>query len=235
MADIIVAVLDSINLSSDETISNRSSVVISDAAIEWNDDGYITNYAPSGIIIRDALINEVDASASGIMSGTISIQQSTVCFSEASGVLVGGSITKEYTDNEMITLNASGTIPFDIPSSSIIETSSDILLTDSGMPDDASITIISPVNDVVHRGAEVQFRVLGTDTSTGVSIPGSAFRWYSSIDGIVGEGDDFTKSNMSEGQHEITVSASGYRKKAYSSLTVNRNTPPERPENLRES
>gem|GEM_PF-1761017 len=61
-------------------------------------------------------------------------------------------------------------------------------------------------NYLTHKGEPVQFNVYAVDDQDGV-LYGNAIAWTSSIDGKIGTGGFFIKSNLSAGQHLIRVTA----------------------------
>jgi hypothetical protein len=72
-------------------------------------------------------------------------------------------------------------------------------------PPTASIT--SPTNGASFvQGASVSFAGSGNDPEDG-ALTGSSLTWTSSIDGAIGTGTSFSKSNLSVGAHTITLTA----------------------------
>lgn len=70
-----------------------------------------------------------------------------------------------------------------------------------------TVTILSPANNLTfNQGDTITFRGQATDPEDG-RLSGSSLVWTSSIDGIIGTGESFTKSNLSVGAHTITLTA----------------------------
>ncbi len=70
-----------------------------------------------------------------------------------------------------------------------------------------SAAITSPTNNTsVLQGASVSFAGSGTDPEQG-ALTGTALQWTSSLDGNIGSGTSFSKSNLSVGTHTITLTA----------------------------
>jgi PKD repeat protein len=68
-------------------------------------------------------------------------------------------------------------------------------------------SISSPSNGTtVVQGTSVSFAGTGSDPEDG-TLTGSALTWTSSIDGVIGTGTSFSKSNLSAGQHTISLTA----------------------------
>ncbi|MEO5816816.1 MAG: PKD domain-containing protein [Gemmatimonadaceae bacterium] len=67
--------------------------------------------------------------------------------------------------------------------------------------------ISSPANgSTVVQGTSVSFAGTGSDAEDG-ALTGNALTWTSSIDGAIGTGTSFVKSNLSVGHHTITLTA----------------------------
>jgi hypothetical protein len=70
-----------------------------------------------------------------------------------------------------------------------------------------AVTITSPQDrDVFAVGEEITFSGTASDNTTG-TLPEEALLWTSERDGEIGQGGTFTSSNLSEGVHTITLSA----------------------------
>lgn len=68
-------------------------------------------------------------------------------------------------------------------------------------------TITSPANQATFApGATITFTGSGTDHEDGV-LAGAALVWHSSLDGQIGTGSSFTRSDLSLGTHRITLIA----------------------------
>ncbi|MEA1876775.1 MAG: LpqB family beta-propeller domain-containing protein, partial [Bacteroidota bacterium] len=71
-------------------------------------------------------------------------------------------------------------------------------------------TITSPPNGATYtEGEEVAFRGSGDDTEDG-ALTGDSLVWTSSIDGQIGTGGSFTKTDLSVGAHTITLAATDH-------------------------
>jgi hypothetical protein len=69
------------------------------------------------------------------------------------------------------------------------------------------VTITSPQDgDVFAVGEEITFSGTATDFTSG-ALPDDALIWTSDRDGEIGQGGTFTRSDLSEGVHIITLSA----------------------------
>ncbi len=67
--------------------------------------------------------------------------------------------------------------------------------------------IVTPANNfTAARGVAVLFSAAGSDPEDG-ALAGNAFTWTSSIDGNIGTGVSFSKSNLSVGTHVIAMTA----------------------------
>lgn len=91
-------------------------------------------------------------------------------------------------------------------------------------------TISAPAGETVDEGTSVTFTGSATDPEDG-AIPGSSLLWTSSIDGAIGTGSTFAKSDLSLGTHNIVLSATdsdGATGVANAQVTVVQpaNTPP---------
>jgi len=90
------------------------------------------------------------------------------------------------------------------------------------------VTITSPKDgDVFIVGEEITFSGTATDSTTG-SLPDEALIWTSDRDGEIGQGGTFTSSDLSEGVHKITLSATnnaGDTGSATIQITVGNGTP----------
>lgn len=91
----------------------------------------------------------------------------------------------------------------------------------SNQPPSAAIT--SPSNGASFvQGASVAFAGTGTDPEDG-TLSGSALAWTSNIDGAIGTGVSFAKTNLSVGVHTITLTvtdANGVTASAVRTVTI---------------
>ena len=78
---------------------------------------------------------------------------------------------------------------------------------DHSEPGGPDVTILSPEDGVtIVHGSEVAFVGEAIDEEDG-SLDGDSLVWESSIDGVIGTGRQFVRSDLSPGQHEITLTA----------------------------
>jgi hypothetical protein len=93
------------------------------------------------------------------------------------------------------------------------------------------VTILQPARAItLQRGAVIAFEATGYDVEDG-TLEAGAFRWSSSLNGVLGTGNLLVTSNLSLGEHIITVRAtdsSGRRRTASIRVTV---VPPAPPRN----
>lgn len=70
-----------------------------------------------------------------------------------------------------------------------------------------TVTIISPANGASFvTGVPISFEGSVID-SKGLPMPGVELTWTSSIDGIIGEGNSFSRTDLSVGMHTVTLTA----------------------------
>ncbi len=74
----------------------------------------------------------------------------------------------------------------------------------ANQPPTAAIT--SPSNGAVTQGATIWFAGSGNDPETG-ALSGASLVWTSSVDGTIGTGASFSRTDLSVGQHTITLTA----------------------------
>ncbi|MEO8000074.1 MAG: Ig-like domain-containing protein, partial [Gemmatimonadaceae bacterium] len=93
-------------------------------------------------------------------------------------------------------------------------------------------TITSPANgSSVVQGTSVSFAGTGTDPEDG-ALSGASLVWTSSIDGAIGTGASFAKSNLSLGTHTITLTVTdskGATNASSRSITVTQTPPTNQP------
>ena len=91
-----------------------------------------------------------------------------------------------------------------------------------------SVDLIYPLNSSVFRiGDSIHFRAAASDPEDG-TLSGNSIEWYSSLNGFIGYGTDFTYSNLSNGTHTITVYAfdsNGLNASESVSIFVNQTSP----------
>ena len=91
--------------------------------------------------------------------------------------------------------------------------------------------IITPANLATYaQGVSILFTGSATDPEDGV-LSGASIVWRSSIDGQIGTGTAFTKSNLSVGQHTITMTSTDSKGASFShnrllNITAPVNRPP---------
>jgi uncharacterized protein YjbI with pentapeptide repeats len=121
------------------------------------------------------------------------------------------TITLTATDNQAATGTATVTITITAPN----------------QPPVAAIS--SPANNSSFvQGTSVSFAGTGTDPEQG-TLTGASLTWSSNINGAIGTGTSFTKSNLSVGTHTITLTATdnqGATGTATVTITITANQPP---------
>jgi len=99
------------------------------------------------------------------------------------------------------------TITLTATDSELATGSSDIAITIEGLPEQPPTAVITAPADGAsfNEGVEVAFVGSGTDPD-GPELPESAFAWTSDVDGAIGTGTSFSRSDLSLGNHTITLS-----------------------------
>jgi len=70
-----------------------------------------------------------------------------------------------------------------------------------------AVTILAPLSDaIIEAGEEITFSGSATDFQDG-ELSDDSLVWTSNKDGEIGEGEEFTRDDLSEGEHTITLTA----------------------------
>ena len=70
-----------------------------------------------------------------------------------------------------------------------------------------AVTILSPLSGaIIEAGEEITFSGSATDFQDG-ELSDDSLVWTSDKDGEIGEGEEFTRDDLSEGEHTITLTA----------------------------
>lgn len=231
MADIVVSILENLSIGSGPNKSLRSESisdgVVFDASGTFNNFPYINKNISDNTSVSSV-------AASGVYTDTIRASGVIPLLTDPSGWRNREDIIEEYDESSLVRVSASGTIPLQQTPSGVVFGSESSFMFSDRITNDGNLTILSPKNKTVTHRDDVVFSVIGVDTKDNSSIPNSLIRWYSSIDGIIKNGNNFTYNRLSVGSHVITVSASGFLNRDSSTLTVLENSKPDRPENTGE-
>ncbi len=91
-----------------------------------------------------------------------------------------------------------------------------------------AITILSPLSGaIIEAGEEINFSGSATDFQDG-ELSDDSLVWTSNKDGEIGEGEEFTRDDLSEGEHTITLTATnslGEKTTVSITITIGEGTP----------
>ena len=91
-----------------------------------------------------------------------------------------------------------------------------------------AVTILSPLSDaIIEAGEEITFSGSATDFQDG-ELSDDSLVWTSNNDGEIGEGEEFTRDDLSEGEHTITLTATnslGEKTTVSITITIGEGTP----------
>ena len=91
-----------------------------------------------------------------------------------------------------------------------------------------AVTILSPLSGaIIEAGEEITFSGSATDFQDG-ELSDDSLVWTSDKDGEIGEGEEFTRDDLSEGEHTITLTATnslGEKTTVSITITIGEGTP----------
>jgi cytoskeletal protein RodZ len=91
-----------------------------------------------------------------------------------------------------------------------------------------AVTILAPLSDaIIEAGEEITFSGSATDFQDG-ELSDDSLVWTSNKDGEIGEGEEFTRDDLSEGEHTITLTATnslGEKTTVSITITIGEGTP----------
>jgi hypothetical protein len=91
-----------------------------------------------------------------------------------------------------------------------------------------AVTILSPLSGaIIEAGEEINFSGSATDFQDG-ELSDDSLVWTSDKDGEIGEGEEFTRDDLSEGEHTITLTATnslGEKTTVSITITIGEGTP----------
>ncbi len=91
-----------------------------------------------------------------------------------------------------------------------------------------AVTILSPLSGaIIEAGEEITFSGSATDFQDG-ELSDDSLAWTSNKDGKIGEGEEFTRDDLSEGEHTVTLTATnslGEKTTASITITIGEGTP----------
>jgi hypothetical protein len=91
-----------------------------------------------------------------------------------------------------------------------------------------AVTILAPLSGaIIEAGEEINFSGSATDFQDG-ELSDDSLVWTSDKDGEIGEGEEFTRDDLSEGEHTITLTATnslGEKTTVSITITIGEGTP----------
>ena len=157
---------------------------------------------------------EVTAPSTSLTSLGATVQLQAVAKDASGNTLGGKSFTWASSDGTIATVDANGLV------TAVANGSATISATTDGVSGSATVTVtVDPQNEAptvtlsapaagssFTSGDVISFEGSATDPEDG-ALSGSSLAWSSSLDGEIGTGTSFTRSDLSVGTHTITLTA----------------------------
>jgi len=238
MADILIVVQDGIGLGDSNTKSNQIHAI--DDSITLDDNTLIDDNI--GGILNDVITIQNDYNI-----GTPFLQElddvieiledqpirdltqgveDTILFDDDGG-LIYSKDSPQIEDTIVLGSDSNNSLE------NIVRDVDDVIVFNDGISETLTINIISPLH--LSEDNHKNFITFNANVlKDSIPVPSEDFVWYSDINGLFQEGNNFDYNNLSIGTHKITLHIKNEMLEEEISIVVKQTNQSERPENLEE-